>query len=55
MLNVRHQPALKRPVQEEMPGSEYDDLIDYCEFVSLICLESEFREQKAEHKAIDEM
>lgn len=55
MLNVRTQPSPQRPVLDEMPEQEYDDLIEYCEYVSLVCLESEFREQKAEHKAIDEM
>lgn len=55
MLNLGSHPDLQRPVLDEMPDAEYDDLIEYCEFVSLICLESEFREQKMEHKAIDEI
>lgn len=55
MLNVRSQRSLELPLMDEMPEPEYDDLIEYCEFVSLICLESEFRERNAEHKAIDEM
>lgn len=55
MLNISSHNSLELPLADEMPAPEYDDLVEYCEFVSLICLESEFREQKAEHKAIDEM
>ncbi len=45
---------LDQPVEDDVPVPEYDELVEYCEFVSLICFESELKEQKAEHRAIDE-
>ena len=40
--------------EDEVPVPEYDELVEYCEFVSLVCFEAELREQNAEHRAIDE-
>ena len=46
--------APERQLEAELPKPQYDELVDYCEFVSIVCLESALREQKAEHRPIDE-
>ena len=55
MLTVRTDPGADHTTVADRPLPEYDEFVEYCEYVELSCLEHDLCEQITEHHAIDEL
>ena len=55
MLTVRTDPGADHTTVADRPLPEYDEFVEYCEYVELSCLEHDLCAQITEHHAIDEL
>ncbi len=55
ILTVTTDPGASPTNDADRPLPEYDEFVEYCEYVELSCLEHDLCEQITEHHAIDEL